>query len=283
MYWAKLKSILGRDLGGPSLLPTKVWGVRRGFSFVLVASLAVLVFDQAWLRTPPPPYMPPPSPIPTPAPHFALDDVDLGPGVQLTRFYPNDDVLDGRAIEGNDGRLYVNYPMGISPPQWGMEGPWPPHVGTLEAGHLRVIRFDSRWPKATPEISAEIEGLWHGMPVVRVRDSVTEYRYVTITQTGIATLARRPPFSKLPWPCIGFDGGRVCQVMSSDGRWGISISLPGRDLMLVKGAPYLMGRPYEGRPDTGSIKLVGGGPHHFLLVEYHIGQDAAECLEGYAP
>lgn len=62
----------------------------------------------------------------------------------------------------------------------------------------------------------------------------------------------------------------------------MTIALPGRDPIMVKGASYIMGPPYQGRPDTGELWLAGGGRHHFLLVEWHIGQDAAECLEGDA-
>lgn len=281
MAWAKLKPLLTRDLGGPPLLPKRALAVRIGFTIALIVSLVVLVLDQAWLRTPLPPYVPPPSPTPTQAPHFALDDADLGPQIRLYRFYPTDDVLDGYAIEGGDGRLYVSYPMGVKPSQWGMEGPWPPQVGILDAGRVTLIRFDARKPKAMPEISAEIDGLWNGMPVVRVRDSATEDHYAAITPSGVAALSQKPPVVR-PWPCIAFNGGRMCQVMSGR-RWQVSVSLPGREPMIIKGAPYVMGPPYEGRPDTGIVKLLGGGRHHFLLVEYHPGQDAAECLEGEAP
>ena len=283
MAWTKLKSLLGRDLGGPSLLPTKVWGARRGFTLVLVASLAVLAVDQAWLRTPPPPYKPPPSPTPTTAPHFALDDIDLGPGVRLTRFYPNDNLFDGFAVEAGDGQLYVNYAAGLSPAQWGMEVPCCSAVGILNQGHITPLSLSPSSQKARQYLgSAHLEGLWRGMPIVHLADgTIAGNRYIAISPAGIVALPHRPPVSTRPSPCIGFDGGRVCNIMS--GISEVSISLPGRANLLIKGARYLDSPPYSGTPETGSVRLVGGGRHHFLLVEYHIGQDAAECLEGEVP
>jgi len=283
--WAKVKSVLGRDLGGPSLLPTKVLGIRRGFTFVLAASLLVLVIDQAWLHRPPAPYVPPPSPTPTQAPHFALDDVDLGPGIRLTRFYPNDNVWDGYAVEAGDGKLYVNYSGSVSPAQWGLEVPERTAVATLAQGHLSPIQFSaSPQRSAQYSLSAELEGLWHGLPIIHVTDGANARDwFVTISGSKIVTLTHRPPISyqSSPW-CIAFDGGRICSVMSG-ANWEVSISLPGRDSLLVKGARYANDPPYAGTWDTGNVKLIGGGRHHFLLVEYHIGQDAAECLEGDAP
>lgn len=275
--------MLVRDLGGPALLPTKVWGARRGFTVVLVASLAVLAVDQAWLRTPQPPYKPPPSPAPTQAPHFALDDIDLGPEVRLTRFYPNDNLWDGNAVEAGDGQLYVNYNPTVSPAQWGMEVPCCSAVAILTRGHMTPIRFPASSQNSAQYVgSAWLEGLWHGLPVVHLADGTKAGdRYVTVSASGISALPHRPPLSRRSSPCIGFDGGRICNAMSG-ANWEVSISLPGRDTLLVRGARYLDGPPYSGTSEIGNVKLIGGGRHHFLLVEYHIGQDAAECLEGDA-
>jgi hypothetical protein len=280
--WAALKAALVKDLGGPSLLPTRIWGVRRAFTITLAALLVALAADQAWLRHPVAMQRPAPSPSPSPAPHFALDDVDLGPRVQLTRFYPSGDLFDGYAIEAGDGRFYVDYGRTLSPAQWDMEGPPPMELAMLSGGLVTAIRFSSIDSKAgVGDVSEDLEGLWHGMPVVHVHDgAAVAERWIAIGSAGMTTFARRPPSTKWTWPCVDFGGGRVCQVMSGR-RWAVSISLPGRDRVSLGGAPYVMGPPYEGRPDMGEIKLVGGGPHNFLLVEYHQGQDAAECLEGH--
>ena len=282
--WAKLKAVLTRDLGGPSLMPTSMWKVRRGFWIVLVVSLAVLAVDQAWLWWPSQPYVSPPTPTPTAAPHFALDDVNLGPDIQLTRFYPNDNFWDGNAVEAGDGQLYVGYGAGLSPAQWGMEVPCCTEVGILTQGRMTPIQFSTSAQRAAKYyVTAVLEGVWHGMPIVHVRDGTEAGdRYVAISATGIEPLRHRPSVSKRSSQCIDFDDGRVCNIMS-DANWEVSISLPGRDSLLVKGARYANGPPYSGSQDTGNIKLIGGGRHHFLMVEYHIGQDAAECLEGDAP
>lgn len=276
--------MLARDLGGPQLLPTKLLGARLGFTIVLVTSLVVLVLDQAWLRTPAPPYVPLASPTPTAAPHFELDDVDLGPHIRLYRFYPTDNVWDGSAIESADGRFYVGYRGSFSPAQWGMEGPSPSGVALLNAGVMTSIHFESR--QATPpahEVSAELEGLWNGLPVIGIQETWSDSaaRYVVIGASGLRRLASAPPRQTRYQPCIAFAGGRICQVMSRMGS-EVSIALPGREPLLVRGARYVSRPPYSGRTETGDVRLVGGGRHHFLLVEYHSGQDAAECLEGDA-
>src|SRR5438132_3077539 len=86
--WRRIKSFLFRDLGGPSLVPTSVWGTRPVFPIVLVTFLAALVIDQLSFQYPLPIPKAPPAPSPSP-PHFAIDDLDLGPQVRLTRFVPD--------------------------------------------------------------------------------------------------------------------------------------------------------------------------------------------------
>jgi len=226
----------------------------------------------------------------TPPPHFALDDVDLGPSVRLTRFYPDFNIsfAGAFAVEGGDGKLYVAYDPSRPPRTWGFTGENAGELSILDKGVLIPVQLlPHKVVLGQDWQTVGLEGLLGGMPIVRVQDrnrggKLVYDGYVVIGTRGVETLSGRPAHIQRPlWqPCISFDGGRICAAAV---RGDVTIALPGRDPIVVKGANYVMGPPYEGRLDTGELWIAGGGRHHFLLVEWHIGQDAAECLEGDTP
>jgi len=184
------KSIWSRNLGGPSLFPSKVWGVRPGFRVVLLAVLAVLCIDQLALHTPVSVPAPRPSPSPTPPPHFALDDLDLGPTVRLTRFFPDFDIYPGNAVEGADGQLYIAYYPDRPPPIWHQIGGEASRLGILNEGQITpiAVSHDKTFNAAQPSYGIlDFAGLLKGMPVVIVHEGTanTIIRWVAVSSHGL--------------------------------------------------------------------------------------------------
>lgn len=162
---------------------------------MLVAALAVLSVDQLALHAPVSVPTPRPSPSPSPPPHFALDDVDLGPNVRLTRFYPDFNIsfAGAFAVEGGDGKLYVAYDPGRAPWTWGFTGENTGELSILDKGILTPVRLLPY--KTVPGhdwLRVDLEGLWDGMPVVRVQhnhDDKVVYKYAVI---GVLESKRYP-------------------------------------------------------------------------------------------
>jgi len=132
----------------------------------------------------------------TTRPQFALDHVDLGPSIRLTRFTPDYDIYPVQnAVEGANGRLYVAYLPGRPPSQWGLIGGEASRVGTLDNGKMHSIHVsDNKTFNSDPPMQGLLwmEGLLNGMPVVRVREGNT-WRHVLITNDGVRRLMTVPP------------------------------------------------------------------------------------------
>ena len=279
MSWRRIKSVLLYDLGGPSITPEKIWGARPAFVIALLAFAAALIIDQLSLKYPISAPLPSPSPAATRIPvQFGIDTVDLGPKIRLTRFVPTFDIYPHQAVEGVDSRLYVAYYPDRPPGTWGMMGGEPSRVGILDDGRITNVKLpgDDVSAPINPA-TAYLIGLKDGMPVVQL------YRpgqapFAIITRSGAQALSAQPSGTQTPGPCIGFAGGRVCEATLGY-RSVVFFALPGRAPFVVQSATFgVNDSPPQQR---GDVRLEGGGPHRFLLVEYHL--DDAECLEGYAP
>ena len=275
--WRRVRSALFQDLGGPSLIPTKVWGTRPVFPILLVVFVAALIIDQLALQYPIAAPVPSPSPAQTPV-HFGIDDVDLGPKIRLTRFTPTFDIYPNAAVEGADGRLYVTYYPNRPPQQWGFMGGEPSRIGVLDDGRITNIRLPGDDVSA-PNNPATVNliGLKDGMPVVEL------YRpgpgpEAVITPSGVRVLPASPSDIETPGPCIRFAGGTICQATLGH-RSVVFFALPGRAPFVVQSSTYQVND--SSLPQLGDVRLEGGGAHRFLIVEYRF--DDAECLEGYAP
>jgi hypothetical protein len=232
--------------------------------------IAVLLLALDHVHLVPPTPIAAPSPTTRPAFHFALDDIDLGPRVRLTRFIPDFDIYPRSAIEGPDGKLYVAYYPNRPPYYWNTEGGEASRLGILDKGRITPIVLSKEETSGEPLNPGRIDivGLQQGQPVVSIIEPGPRERYVEITTHGIQTLQRiAPTLEDQPWPpCIPFDGGKICDDHSTN-RYRVKIDLPNHSPILVSAA--------------GNVWLAGGGRHRFLLVEYDGG--SAECLEGYAP
>ncbi|MDQ6769669.1 MAG: hypothetical protein M3Z54_06750 [Gemmatimonadota bacterium] len=221
----------------------------------------------------------PPPPTPEPSPHFALDDVNLGPHIRLVRFAPDFDIYRGQAVEGADGNLYIAYDPGRGPDKWGFTGGEPIAVGILNGGRTRQI-FSTRG------IYLSMEGLKDGMPLISVPDypvRPTKNLYVQVSASGIRRLPRgyepsQPAYSPYS-PCIPFDGGKMCE-----GNEAVHFTTRNGRSIIIAGERYAYsGSGTNASFTTDGVTLIGGGRHRFLLVEYQNMRGVAECLEGFAP
>jgi hypothetical protein len=257
----------------------------------LVIALIALGFSHLYIVRPVPIAPPQSTSSPAPPPHFALDDLDLGPAIRLTRFYPDFDLYPGRALEGADGNLYVAYYPNRPPDAWGFTGGEPSRLGILDGGKLTPLFLTKDdVAKSMNPGRIEIQGLENGQPVISINDGPTS-QYMLVTGGSAQPLPDLPKTLKKSGPCIDFAGGTICEDSSTKGS-AVRITLPNREPVLVVGASYPidrstvsnMGLPLKWQTsEIGDVWLEGGGHDRFLLVEYHPGQGAAECLEGFAP
>lgn len=241
------------------------------------------------IREPIPPLtMPSPaSAWPTPGPklHFAIDDLDLGPSVRLTRFTPDFDIYPGSAVEGADGKLYVAYYPDRPPEQWGFEGGEASRLGVFEDDHIRPIQLVPHEEKLEMNPGRiDLLGLVHGKPVVRTNDAGVD-RYFIVGPDGVSESSQMPSSIEHRWPCIRFGGGQVCDARAPRG-FAVQFTIPGRTPQLVTGSIYTVERRTSSGElsrafvDEGDVVFEGGGPDVFLVTEYHASQEAAECLVG---
>ena len=277
-----MKSLWFREIGGPSIFPTKVWGARPGCLVALAAALAILFVDQLWLRSPVPVSMLPSGPPPPPL-HFAIDDVYLGPEVRLTRFTPTFE--PSRAVEAANGLLYIAYAPDWPPPRWHQIGGESSRLGVLDKGRIALT-------KVPPDIrTLDIVGLLNGMPVVAVYDANGKTRIVSVGAHGLQPLSRLPTQLQYPPLCVPFAGGKICNEHELGLYSAVRITTRTGRSILVGGESYSYDvisyaqstRLTRTVTEIGDVWLAGGGPHRFLLVEDQAGRGAAECLEGYAP
>lgn len=235
--------------------------------------------------------------VPTPRPQFALDQVDLGPSVRLTRFTPEFDIdpIAGGAVEAADGRLYVAYLPNHPPPEWsGVGTGTASRVGILDDGKMQPVHVsdDKEFNRNPPTAGlVYMEGVSDGMPVVRIWQE-DAWRYVLIAQDGARPIMTLPPTLQQWKPCIPFGGGSMCQIeIGSSHAAAVRVTMPNGRSLVIGGGPYTVtySTPTELGPkittytNTENVELAGGGRHRFLLVEYHQGQFAGECLEGFSP
>ena len=286
----KVRALLFKDLGGPSLTPTRLWGARPLFVIVAIAMFAVLLVDRAWIQYPvaAPSPMPPPSPEPI---HFAIDDVDLGPRISLTRYVPDFDLYARAAIESSDGKLYLAYYPNRPPSTWGFTGGEASRIGILDRGRITPIDLPGDGPAQSMDPGlVELVGLKDGMPVVLVNNEKAPREYV-MTPGGPRPLPGLPTFSQAFHPCVSFDSGTACEE-DIDRRSAVLLDIPGIQKVLIRGAIFMVDRSGLGPggaqmkwqiPDRGDVYLEGGGRHRLLILESHQAQDAAELLEVYAP
>jgi hypothetical protein len=263
---------------------------RPPFLIAMIVALIALGINHYNLVRPIPVPTPRPTQAPVPPPHFALDDIDLGPTVHITRFYPDFDIYPNNAVEGSDGNLYVAYYPNRPPWTWGFTGGEASRIGILDHGHIRplnITRDDAE--KEMHPGRMGIDGLYDGLPVVRINDGPAP-RLVTLDNGAVMPFVGRPEQIFQGGPCIEFNGGTVCSK-SEAYREVVLISLPHQSPILVVSATYLVDRSTVTKAglhlkwkatEVGDVRLEGGGRHHFLLLEYHFGQNAAECLEADA-
>lgn len=237
-----------------------------------------------------------PAPSPTTPPHFAIDDLDLGPSVRVTRFVPDFDIYPGRAVEGADGLLYVAYHPHRPPPLWHQIGGEPARLGILNEGRITPIAVsrDKTFNEAFPMYGIlEFAGLLNGAPVVIVREGANAetIRFVAVSKNGTRTLPGQPKQLQSPPRCAPFNGGTICDEQEPGRYTAVRIATRGGRSILVGGERYSYDvisyahseRQTRSVTEIGDVWLAGGGRHRFLLVEDHAGQGVAECLEGYAP
>jgi len=235
------------------------------------------------------------TPVPTPRPRFALDQVDLGPSVRLTRFTPDFDIdpVKGGAVEAADGRLYVAYLPGHPPSEWSGVGTGSPsRIGILDDGKIHPVHVsDDKKFNRDPPLPGLVfmEGVYDGMPVVRIRQD-DAWSYVLITHDDARPLMTLPPTLQQWKPCIPFGGGSMCQIeIGLSHAEAVRVTMRDGRSVIIGGGPYTvtipstpteLGTTYT---DTENVVLAGGGRHRFLLDEYHPGQFAGEELEGFSP
>jgi hypothetical protein len=268
---------------------------RRVHPLLLVALIAaVLVLVVNYLR-PHSEVLPAASPVP--APHFAIDDLDLGPTVRLTRFIPDFDVYPGRAVEGADGKLYIAYYPNRRPPQWHQIGGEPSRLGTLNDGRITpiAVSHDKTFNETIPMYGIlDFAGLFNGLPVFLVRDGPAgSRRYFVAGRGGLRSLPASAYQSQVqsPPPCAPFDGGTICNEHEPGRYSAVRITTRSGRSILVGGVRYSYDvisyvrsrRQTRSVTEIGDVWLAGGGRHRFLIVEDHAGDGTAECLEGYAP
>ncbi len=257
--------------GMPLAMPRSPRTVRPAFLIVLAFVLLIAALSHVHVVRTPPISTPAPTPTPEPSPHFALDDVNLGPHIGLTRFTPDFDIYPGQAVEGADGNLYVAYDPGRGPDHWGFTGGEPIAVGILHAGRIREIF-------STGGIYLQMEGLKDGMPLISIPDPVrpTKNLYVQVSASGIRRLPRGYESSQ-QWysPCIPFDGGKMC-----DGNDNVPFTTRDGRTIIIAGEHYAYEWGAITAYTTDGVRLIGGGRHHFLLVEYQNMRSVAECLGG---
>lgn len=237
--------------------------------------------------TPQLPMVPPPSP--SPSPHFALDDLDLGPNVRLTRFHPDFDAFFSVAVEGADGKLYLAYGTEKLPEMWGHTGEITSGFGVFDGSSVRPIDLMAMGDKDYVGLEGRVDfvGFSDGVPVVRDENGKGEH-YFLLSANGPAAASKPYVISQRSSPCVPFGGGRICE--STKGRWSaIDFEVPGRKPVLMAGAIYTVDERSTSIPDTGivhsvvahgDVQVEGGGRHVFLVTEYHPRQGTAECLVG---
>ncbi len=237
-----------------------------------------------------------PSSTPTPPPHFAIDDLDLGPQVRLTRFVPDFDIYPGRAVEGADGQLYIAYYPNRRPPLWHQTGGEPSRLGILNEGRITpiAVSHDKSFNEPFPLYGIlEFAGLLNGAPVVLVREGANAetIRFVAVSSDGLRTLPAPPKQLQSPPACAPFDGGSICDEHEPGRYSAVRITTRSGRSILVGGERYSYDvvsyaksrRQIRTVTEIGDVWLAGGGRHRFLIVEDHAGNGSAECLEGYAP
>jgi hypothetical protein len=237
-----------------------------------------------------------PASSPTTSPHFAIDDLDLGPSVRLTRFVPDFDIYPGRAVEGADGLLYIAYYPHRPPLLWHQIGGEPSRLGILNEGRITQIAAsrDKSFNEAFPLYGIlEFAGLLNGAPVVLVREGAAAetFRFVAVSADGLRTLPAPPKQLQSPPTCAPFDGGKICDEQEPGRYTAVRITTRTGRSVLVGGERYSYDvisyaqsrRQTRSVTEIGDVWLAGGGRHRFLLVEDHAGQGVAECLEGYVP
>jgi len=272
----------------------RVRRIQRVHPILLVAlALAVVLFVINSVR---PQSDVQPAASPVPVLHFAIDDLDLGPRVRLTRFIPDFDIYPGRAVEGADGQLYIAYYPNRRPPQWHQIGGEPSRLGTLDDGRITpiAVSHDKAFNEPFPLYGIlEFAGLLNGEPVVLIREgsNAETIRFVAVSAHGLRTLPTPPKQLQSPPICAPFDGGTICDEEEPGRYTAVRITSRTGRSVLVGGERYsydvssCVQSPCQTRRVTeiGDVWLAGGGRHRFLIVEDHAGDGTAECIEGYAP
>lgn len=266
--------------------------VRLLLLVALAVAVLLLVFNSIRPTTRP---IAQPSLSPTPRPHYAIDDLDLGPTVHLTRFVPDFDIYPGRAVEGADGRLYLAYYPNRPPMLWHQIGGEPSRLGVLDEGRITpiAVSHDKTFNERFPTYGLlDFAGLLDGMLVFLVREGPAQtIRFVAVGRHGLRTLPGLPKGLRYPPPCAPFAGGTICDEYVPRLHTSVRITTRTGRSFLVGGDRYSYDvisysqsvRYTRTVTEIGDVWLVGGGRHRFLLVDDHAGIGTAECLEGYAP
>lgn len=252
---------------------------RPLFVVALGAALVVLGASTSFVTEPLPPLAPSPSPSsPSPPPHFALDDLDLGPSIRLTRFYPDFDIYRGAAVEGADGRLYIEYFPNRPPPQWSLEGGEASRLGVFEGGRIQPVRLEPGEDKLSMDSGRiSIIGLSRGVPIVQAHDVGVD-RFFALRSSGPTPIRKPATIERMTWPCRGFDAGQICQA--SEGNWEVIEFRPRERRPFRLAASIYPVANESGGLERGELWLEGAGPDYFFVTENHPGQNAAECLIG---